>query len=174
MNQQHASAAKTSMSIQANHAAVWAKVGFYEHVGKQPNWLLRVSLPTPQEVDGRHGAVGDTCRCKYSDGGFLTKRITGVVEGSRVDFEIIEQSIRYQDSIKLLGGFIEVEEVDDESSLIHMVTFYENRVGMAPVSSFFINQVIKTMHRFVIDDMRERLETRLVRRPDSVVEQQHI
>lgn len=174
MNHTIASTAKTSMSIQASQAAVWAKVGFYEHVHKQPNWLLRVSLPTPQEVDGRHGAVGDTCRCKYSDGGYLTKRITGIVDGSRIDFDIIEQSIRYQDSIKLLGGYIEVEEVDAGQCIVHMVTYYDNQVGLVPVSSFFINQVIKTMHRFVIDDMRARLEGTFTACENSVAEQQQV
>ena len=158
MKEQAKSSAATSMSIQASRAHVWKKVGFYEHVEKQPNWLLRLSLPVPQEVEGRHGSVGDTCRCKYSDGGFLTKRITSIVEGSRIDFDIIEQSIRYQHSVKLLGGYIEVEDVDETQSIVHMVTFYENRFAFEAVSSVFINKVIKTMHRFVIDDMRAQLE----------------
>ena len=158
MKEQTISSAATSMSIQANKAEVWNKVGFYEHVNKQPNLLLRLSLPVPQEVEGQHGKVGDTCRCKYSDGGFLTKRITSIAEGSRIDFEIIEQSIRYQETVRLLGGYIEVEEVDDNQSIIHMVIYYENRFQFETISSIFINKVIKTMHRFVIEDMRLQLE----------------
>jgi hypothetical protein len=152
------SSTATSMSIQANKSDVWNKVGFYEHVQKQPNWLLRLSLPVPQEVEGQHGKVGDTCRCKYSDGGYLTKRITRIVDGSRIEFEIIEQSIRFQDTVKLLGGHIEVEEVDEQLSIVHMVTHYENRIYPEAISSAFINKVIKTMHRFVIEDMRQQLE----------------
>ncbi len=150
--------AATSMSVQASRAAVWKKVGFYEHVKKDPSWLLRLSLPVPQEVEGRHSAVGDTCRCKYSDGGFLTKRITSIVDESRIDFEIIEQSIRYQDSVKLLGGSIEVEEVDDSQCIVHMVTLYENHFSLETLSSVFIDKVIKSMHSFVIEDMRLQLE----------------
>ena len=160
MKDQTQSSAATSMSIQAAKADVWNKVGFYEHVQKAPNWLLKLSLPVPREVEGAHSKVGDTCRCKYSDGGFLTKRITSIVDGSRIDFEIIEQSIRYQDSVKLLGGYIEVEEVDDTQSIVHMVTFYENHFELEALSAPFINKVIKTMHRFVIDDMRMQLEGR--------------
>ncbi len=159
MSKQTTGKAATSMSIQASKAAVWSKVGFYEHVNKEPGLLLRLSLPVPQEVEGRHEKVGDTCRCRYSDGGFLTKRMTSIIDGSRIDFEIIEQSIRYQDSIKLLGGFIEVEEVDDTQSIVHMVTYYKNCLGLESVSSLFINKVIKTMHRFVIEDMRMQLES---------------
>ena len=156
------------MSIQASKADVWRKVGFYEHVAKEPNWLLKLSLPVPREVEGRHEKVGDTCRCKYSDGGFLTKRITNIVDETRIEFEIIEQSIRYQDTVKLLGGYIEVEEVDDTVSIVHMVTFYENHFNLETLSSMFIDKVIKSMHRFVIDDMRLQLEGRLVQAQAAV------
>lgn len=161
--------AATSMSIQASKSDVWKKVGFYEHVNKQPNWLLRLSLPVPQEVEGQHGKVGDTCRCKYSDGGYLTKRITSIVDGSRIEFEVIEQSIRYRDTVKLLGGHIEVEEVDEHLSIVHMVTHYENRIGADAISSIFINKVIKTMHRFVVEDMRLQLERRIVDAPAAAM-----
>lgn len=158
MNAQTISTATTSMRIQAGKGDVWKKVGFYEHVKKQPTWLLKLSLPVPQEVEGQHGKVGDTCRCKYSDGGYLTKRITRIVEENRIEFEIIEQSIRYQDTVKLLGGYIEVDEMGDGESIVNMVTYYENRIGLAALSSIFIDKVIKTMHRFVIEDMRLQLE----------------
>ncbi len=161
MKPQAISSAATSMRIQANQSDVWNKVGFYEHVNKQPTWLLRISLPVPQEVEGQHDKVGDTCRCKYSDGGYLTKRITRIVDGSRIEFEIIEQSIRFQDTVKLLGGHIEVEEVDEHQSIVHMVTHYENRIPAEALSSVFINKIIKTMHRFVIEDMRTQLEAGL-------------
>jgi hypothetical protein len=158
MNQQAISSATTSMKIQANKADIWKKVGFYEHIQKAPNWLLKLSLPVPQEVDGQHGKVGDTCRCKYSDGGFLTKRMTRIVGESRIEFEIIEQSIRYSNTVKLLGGSIEVEEVGEGLCMVHMVTYYENLSSLKTIAAVFINKVIKTMHQFVMDDMRQQLE----------------
>ena len=157
MKEQIISNAMTSMNIQISKADVWKKVGFYEHVKKQPTWLLRLSLPIPQEVEGQYSNVGDTCRCKYSDGGFLTKRITRIVDQSRIEFEIIEQSIRYQNTVKLLGGYIEVEEVNECQSIVNMVTFYENHISPKNISSIFIEKVIKTMHQFVIEDMRLQL-----------------
>lgn len=158
MKAQTISSAATSMTIQAAKSDVWKKVGFYEHVKKQPTWLLRLSLPVPQEVEGQHGNPGDICRCKYSDGGYLTKRITRIVDESRIEFEIIEQSIRFQHTIKLLGGYIEVERKDDCESIINMVTYYENGIQPKALSAIFIDRVIKTMHRFVIEDMRLQLE----------------
>lgn len=157
MNNPSIRSAVTHMQIHAQQADVWKKVGFYEHVKKQPSWLLKFSLPTPQQVEGHYSNVGDTCRCKYSDGGYLTKRITNIVNENRIEFEIIEQSIRYQDTIKLLGGYIEVNAVDGENSLINMVTYYENRIFPQAISSIFIEKVIKTMHQFVIQDMQAQL-----------------
>ncbi|MFZ6731835.1 hypothetical protein ACO0LG_07930 [Undibacterium sp. Ji42W] len=158
MKQQTTSSAVTSSIIKANKADVWQKVGFYEHVKKPASWLLKLSLPVPQEVEGKYAAVGDTCRCKYSDGGYLTKRITNIIDQSRIEFEIIEQNIRYKDTIKLLGGYIEVEQIDGEQSIVRMLTYYDNRIAPRLISSYFIEKVIKTMHEFVIADMQLQLE----------------
>jgi hypothetical protein len=162
MSQRNISSIATRMNISATQAEVWRKVGFYEHVKKQPSWLLRLSLPTPQEVEGRHDKVGDTCRCRYSDGGYLTKRITHLIDHTRIDFEIIEQSIRYWNSVKLLGGHIEIEGHGEFQTRINMVTHYENRIRPSWISSFFINWVIKAMHKFVIRDLQWQLQNHLV------------
>lgn len=156
MNKQIRSAT-TRLQINADKNSVWKKVGFYEHVKKQPSWLLRLSLPTPQAVEGHYNKIGDICRCRYSDGGYLTKRIIHIADNTRIEFEIIEQSIRYQNSIKLLGGYIEVNQSGEEQSIVSMVTFYENHIAPRFISSFFIERVIKTMHKFVIDDMQTQL-----------------
>lgn len=149
---------KTSISIKADQQKVWQKVGFYEHVQKKPSMLLKLSLPIPKEVAGKYSKVGDVCRCKYSDGGYLTKRITQIVNNNRIEFEIIEQSIRYQNMVKLLGGSIEVIEIDNNQSQINMVTNYENHFAPKFISKFFINIVIKSMHQFVIQDMQAELQ----------------
>lgn len=154
---QHISSIASQCRIDAAQHEVWDKVGFYEHVKKQPSWLLKLSLPVPQQVEGSHANVGDTCRCKYSDGGYLTKRITRIIDQKRIEFEIIEQSIRYQNTVKLLGGYIEVGYVDAQHSIVNMVTYYENRLKPLAFSKPFINKVIKSMHRFVMQDMQHQL-----------------
>ncbi len=45
----------------------------------------------------------------YSDGGYLTKKIRHIEAGQSIDFDIIEQSIRYATSIPLKGGTIQIE-----------------------------------------------------------------
>jgi len=145
--------ATSTMIIPASRTVVWEKVGFYEHVKKSPSWLLRVALPVPEQVEGRHSHVGDLCRCRYSDGGYLTKRITNIAILSRIEFEIVEQSIRFQDTVKLLGGCIELQDAENSHTLITMTTHYKNQIAPRAISSLFINRVIKSMHRFVMRDM---------------------
>ena len=52
MKNQLIRSAQTKMIIQASKSDVWEKVGFYEHVKKQPGLRLKLSLPTPQQVEG--------------------------------------------------------------------------------------------------------------------------
>ena len=157
MIKQNITTAVTSMTINGSRNDFWKKVEFYEHVNKKPNLFLRLSLPTPQEVEGRHDKVGDTCRCKYSDGGYLTKRITRIIDNHRIEFEVIEQSIRYQNTIKLLGGIIEIQETGENKCIINMTTYFDSQVSFSSFANLFIRRGIKAMHRFVIRDMKMQL-----------------
>lgn len=135
----------------------WAKVCFYEHVSLEPSWLLRTALPVPLRTTGAYRNVGDVSRCQYSDGGYLTKRVRHIVAGARIEFDIIEQSIRYARGIALKGGTIRIESRADGACMVQMVTRYELRslwLGMARVC---IDRVIGAMHQIVLRDMRMRL-----------------
>jgi hypothetical protein len=143
--------------LDCDAARAWDKVCFYEHVELQPGWLLRAALPVPQRTTGAHQRAGDISRCRYSDGGYLTKRIRAIVPG-RVDFEVIEQTIRYAGRIDLKGGSIQVEPHEDGCT-VEMITHYELRAAWLRPLRPAIDHVIKRMHRIVLADMRARLET---------------
>jgi hypothetical protein len=137
----------------------WEKVSFYEHIEKKPSLLLRTALPVPQRTTGTYRKVGDVSRCMYSDGGYLAKKITHIVSGERIDFDIIEQTIRYAGKIDLKGGTIRIEGHDDGTCSVHMLTRYEVR-GMARwIPPSFIGYVVSAMHKIVISDMQARLVT---------------
>ena len=135
----------------------WEKVCFYEHIATPPSLLLRTVLPVPQRTTGAYRKVGDVSRCMYSDGGYLTKKIAHIVEGERIDFNIIEQSIRYAGRILLRGGSIQIESHDDGTSSVWMLTRYEVQGGARFIPRFFINRVVSAMHKIVITDMQARL-----------------
>lgn len=147
----------TSGDLSCSAQRAWDKVCFYEHIEIQPSLLLRTVLPVPQRTSGAYRAVGDVSRCMYSDGGYLTKQIRQIAAGQRIDFDIIEQSIRYATRILLKGGTIQIEPHEDGTCSVHMLTRYELRGAARFIPRFFINHVISAMHRIVITDMQVRL-----------------
>ena len=147
----------TSGDLTCNAQRAWEKVCFYEHIAIQPSLLLRTVLPVPQRTSGAYRAVGDVSRCMYSDGGYLTKKIRNIDAGQSIDFDIIEQSIRYAISIPLKGGTIQIEAHDDGTCSVHMLTRYELHGAARFIPRFFIEYVISAMHRIVLRDMQVRL-----------------
>ena len=147
----------TSGRLPCEAQRAWEKVCFYEHIATQPSWLLRTVLPVPVRTSGAYRKVGDVSRCLYSDGGYLAKRITQIVAGQRIDFEIIEQSIRYAARIVLKGGSIQIQPHEDGTSTVVMLTRYERHRSARWIPRYFINRVVKAMHEIVIRDMQAQL-----------------
>jgi hypothetical protein len=148
---------ETRSRLACSAADAWRKVCFYEHIETQPSWFLRTVLPTPLRTTGCYGKVGDSSRCLYSDGGYLAKRITRLIDGECIEFDIIEHSIRYCRDIALRGGTIRIEEHDDGSCSVHMVTRYEFLTPRWRIARYFVGKTISAMHRIVMKDMKERL-----------------
>jgi hypothetical protein len=154
-NKIHVVCTSGRLSCEAQRA--WEKVCFYEHIATKPSLLLRTALPVPQRTTGAYRQVGDVSRCMYSDGGYLTKQIRHIADGTHIDFDIIEQTIRYAGRIDLKGGTIQIESHDDGTCSVHMLTRYELRWPAVLIPRVFIDYVVKAMHKIVIRDMQARL-----------------
>ena len=150
-------AVETVGHVSCSAAEAWRTVCFYEHVHTKPSWFLRTVLPVPQRTTGCYGHVGDESRCLYSDGGYLAKKITGLTEGECIDFDIIEQSIRYHKHIALRGGTIRVVAHTDRSCSVHMITRYRLHSPLVALIRRFVIATVSSMHRFVMRDMLSRL-----------------
>lgn len=148
---------RTSGHLDCDAQRAWQKVCFYEHIVRKPSWLLRTVLPTPEQTTGSYQRVGDISRCMYSDGGYLAKQISHIVPGKRIEFGIVEQTIRYASRIVLHGGTIEITSHSDGTSSVHMLTRYELRFPSFVLGRFFVEHVVSAMHRVVIRDMQARL-----------------
>lgn len=154
-NQTHIVCTSGRLSCEAQRA--WEKVCFYEHIATQPSLLLRTALPVPLRTTGAYRKVGDISRCMYSDGGYLAKKIRHIVDSQRIDFDIIEQTIRYAGRIALKGGTIQIDSHADNTSSVRMLTKYEVRGVARLIPRFLINHVVSAMHKIVIRDMQARL-----------------
>ena len=151
--------ARTRAHLDCEAARAWDKVCFYEHIELQPTWLLRTVLPVPQRTTGAYRQAGDVSSCRYSDGGHLTKRIRAI-GNMRVEFEVIEQTIRYAGRIDLKGGSIEVTPDGQGGCAVEMVTYYDLRSAWLRPIRRAIDYVIGRMHRIVLADMQFRLAAR--------------
>jgi hypothetical protein len=148
---------RTRAHLNCDANLAWDKVCFYEHVELQPTWLLRTALPVPQRTTGAYRKAGDISSCQYSDGGYLTKQIRHIGD-MRVDFDVIEQTIRYAGRIDLKGGTIEITPDDEGGCFVEMVTYYDLRAAWLRPIRRAIDYVVGAMHRIVLADMRARLE----------------
>ena len=149
-------AVRTRAHLDCGASRAWDKVCFYEHVELQPTWLLRTALPVPQRTTGAYRKAGDVSSCQYSDGGYLTKRIRHI-GGMRVDFDVIEQTIRYAGRIDLKGGTIAITPESEGGCMVGMVTYYHLRAAWLRPIRWAIDFVVGAMHRIVLADMRARL-----------------
>jgi hypothetical protein len=155
---------ETNAHLSCTAKRAWDTVCFYEHIQLKPSWFLRTVLPVPMRTTGCYGKVGDESRCMYSDGGYLAKKITNIVAGQRIDFDIIEQSIRYCRSIALNGGTIEVIPTSENTCTARMVTHYAFLSSRLAISRYFVEKTISSMHRIVMRDMEYRLAPNLAAR----------
>jgi hypothetical protein len=147
----------SSGRLSCNAQRAWEKVCFYEHIETRPSLLLRITLPVPQRTTGTYRKVDDVSRCMYSDGGYLAKKISQIVSGERIDFDIIEQTIRYAGTIDLKGGTIRIESHEGGTCSVHMLTRYQVRGWALLIPRRFISFVVSAMHKIVISDMQARL-----------------
>jgi hypothetical protein len=96
----------------------------------------------------------------------LVYQIRHIVDGRCIDFDVIEQSIRYAGRIALRGGTIEIESHSDGTSSVHMLTRYKVRGFARLIPRVFIGYVVSAMHRIVIRDMQARLHGSTLTRLD--------
>ena len=165
---------ETAGRLEGDSHRAWDKVCFYEHIRLEPPLLLRLALPVPRETTGSCQQVGDTSRCIYSDGGYLTKRITHIESGRAIEFDIVEQSIRYHRGIKLRGGTIRIIGHDDGTSTVRMITRYECRYRPSVLAAFLAGFVIKAMHRIVIRDTQACLAAEVEPREGAAVDEKPV
>src|SRR5205085_9412853 len=118
----------TELTLPVAPQQAWNGIMFYEEVEHAPPWLLRLALPKPLRSVGDKRRVGETVRCLY-DRGYLSKRITGVDEGRRLSFEVVEQHLHFERDITLRDGSFEVLPAERGGAIVVLTTRYEPRLS---------------------------------------------
>ncbi len=149
--------AQTERIINADIAEVWDKVCFYEEVKGRPNWFLRWTLPLPVRTVGDHKTVGTLCRCEYGDEQYILKRITRSTPNAALEFSVTQASEQFQRHLALQGGSIYLSRLPDGRTLVSMATSYEPKGADNVLRRFLLDQVIRSMHRFVMAGMADSI-----------------
>jgi hypothetical protein len=149
---------ETQVVIEAPQAVVWNAIRFYEHVRQDPPLILKLGLPIPKQAIGNHKNVGDITSCEYEGGGFIRKKITRLIKQEELSFDVIEQSIHFEHDLTLHGGSILLSPINTgKHTMITMKTNYESYVRPSWLWETSMDYVIKTLHRYVIQDMQNDL-----------------
>jgi hypothetical protein len=117
----------TGFHFRARPEAVWSNLMFYEDVPRQPWPVLRMFLPRPVRSEGDKRLLGSVVRCVY-DRGHIIKRITAVEPARLLRFEILEQSLGIERSMKACWGSYQLCDADGGTDLV-LTTHYLGRRG---------------------------------------------
>lgn len=144
---------RTSEVIQAPVELAWEAMMFYEEVTHDPSWILRVGLARPLRTIGQSRDVGDVKTC-LNNKGRITKRVTAIKTGARLDFIITEQKIGYEHDVRLIGGSFIYEAIAPDQTRITLVTSYEPFNAPRYAWRRGERYAIRTLHEHVIEGMR--------------------
>jgi hypothetical protein len=147
----------TEVVVNAPADQLWNSLMFYEEVTHEPPWILKVGLARPVRTVGASQRVGDIKKCLYNKGP-ITKRITQVVPGRRLAFEVIDQQIGYERDLRLVGGSFEFEPLPDGRTVVRLRTDYEPRLTPRLQWRWGESIAFHTLHEYVIEGMRRKVE----------------
>jgi hypothetical protein len=148
---------RTNLHVNSTPEEAWNAIMFYEEVQHDPPWLLYLALPKPQRSEGDMRKEGEVVRCFY-DSGYLAKRISRVVPGERVEFEVVEQHIGAERNVKLLGGSFEIQPDGNGGSNVVLKTRYQRTLEPTFMWEGTERKVIHTLHGHVLEGMRMKAE----------------
>jgi len=146
---------RTQVDIAVPSDQAWNSLMFYEQVVHPPPFLLRIGLPKPVSTHGSMAAVGDMKVCVYEHGR-LSKRMTAVVPGERLEFAVVQQQHVEDHAVQLKRGRFRFEAIDPHHTRIELTTEYTPlltpRFAYGPVERL----VVHTLHEHVIEGIRRK------------------
>lgn len=150
----------THLHVHATADEAWNAVMFYEEVEHDPPLLLHMALPKPVRSVGNKQHVGQTVNCIY-DRGHLKKRISEVVPGKRLAFEVIEQKLHFERDVTLKSGSFTIEPVDEHNEsagvYVRLQTTYERHLRPTSIWKPIEEVVVHSLHEHVLEGMRQHI-----------------
>ena len=141
---------QTSRVLQVPMDRAWQSIRYFEQLPDERPLLFRFGALRPMGTHGSLTKTGDIQVCEYRHG-WVTKKLRTKEYGRQIVFDVIEQEIGFERSVRLLSGSFRLETVDATTTRLTLRTDYEAllrpRVCWAP----FENYILRTLHEYILD-----------------------
>ena len=146
---------QTSRVLRVPMHRAWQSTRYFEELEGEPPLLFRLGGPQPVGTDGSLTQSGDIQVCKYRNG-WVTKKLRTKEYGRAIVFDVIEQEIGFERSVRLLSGSFRFETLGATTTRLTLRTDYEAllrpRVCWAP----FEHHVLRTLHDYILDGIERQ------------------
>ena len=146
---------QTARVLQVPMDRAWQSIRYFEQLEGDPPLLFRLGGPQPVGTEGSLTKSGDIQVCKYRNG-WVTKKLRTKEYGRAIVFDVIEQEIGFERSVRLLSGSFQFETLDATTMRLTLRTDYEAllrpRVCWAP----FEDYVLRTLHEYILDGIERQ------------------
>lgn len=132
---------------------IWDRILFYEEVPGRSPLLLRAFLTQPVRTEGNKSRTGECVRYFYGHGQ-LVKRITAVQPPLALRFEVIEQHLGIEESIRTLGGSYQITACGNGADVVlttHYRTFLRPRLLWRRLETLLVHQ----LHGHILQGIRQ-------------------
>jgi len=159
-------AVRTSRVVSMPIDVAWRSIRYYEQLSSDRPILFRLGAPHPIGTLGDLANPGDVQTCEYRKG-HVTKKLRTSEHLRRIVFDVIQQDIGFERSVRLRSGSFEFEAVGSTSTRISLQTEYDAmlrpRWCWAPAETY----VLWTLHNYILDGVEERAFSEARRGPES-------
>lgn len=160
------SVVRTSRTIRAPLDRVWDSIRFYEQLENDKPLLFRLGAPEPIGTQGNLDRPGDIQTCVYRKG-HVRKRLRQSDFGRAIVFDVIEQHIGFERSVRLRSGSFEFESLGPESTRLTLQTEYDALLRPRWSWSVAERHILRTLHEYILDGIEQEALRTDTTRPDT-------
>lgn len=117
----------TTRVLPMSVAEAWGRLAFYEDLPGDKPFLLRIAGPQPVRTIITRDEHGETRKCVY-ERGHITKRVTQKRPPTRLAFDVIDQQVGEERSVRIRNGRFEFESLSPEQTRVTLTTRYEPKL----------------------------------------------
>ncbi len=144
--------ATTQRVLELRRSEAWRRLAFYEECPGTPPFPLSVAGPKPVRTVVVAGTNGRRRIC-YFRKGFLTKEVREVRPPTRFAFDVTEQQIGEERSVRVLDGCFDLTAVSAEQTRATLTTRYVAKLRPRWVWRPLERWVCRAVHTHVLDAM---------------------